>query len=51
MKVYVVCAWYSYEGNGNPEKAFDSAEKAKEYIATKSLEWCDGYEYYELEVE
>ena len=51
MKVYVVCGWVSYEGNADPEKVFDSEQKAKEYIDYTSLGYNDGYEYYELEIE
>jgi hypothetical protein len=51
VKVYVVCGWVSYEGNSDPEKVFDSEQKAKDYIANAPLGYNDGYDYFELDVE
>ena len=46
MKVYVCYKYYMYEGCTEPEKVFDTKEKA--------VEWCkdnSNKEYEELEVE
>lgn len=50
MKVYIVILDYTYEGYGEPQAAFTSEQKAKDYIREKYKIW-DTPEIFELELK
>lgn len=52
MKVWLVIPHYDYEGYSEPEKAFDSYEKAKTFVAAEpSPRLRNRYEILDMDIE
>ena len=51
MNVYIVVRDWEYEGYGEPEKAFDTEEKAQVYLDMRENNSYRKFEIFELEIE
>lgn len=50
MTIYVVFSTYPYDGCSEPEAAFDTVQKAEDYIASKEPDGYTEWEYVGLKM-